>query len=160
MRQWIDLFEARSAPLYHFTTFANARSIIDDGEFRSRGMGFICTTRDPHLKFYRTAVRFALDRDRIAHRYAIDPHAFMRRGRSMGESEERIATGRLPITYVTAMSLMPVNGRGNTITAVEWRVGDELAEFAIMAGLIVKDLRGPRPDAEDNESDSPRTPHQ
>jgi hypothetical protein len=152
MRQWIDLFEARSAPLYHFTTFANARSIIEDGEFRSRGMGFICTTRDPYLKFYRTAARFDLDRNKIAHRYSITPHSFMHRGRREGESEERIAAGRLPTTYVTAMTLMPINGRGAAITAVEWRVADELAAFAAKAGLVVKDLRGPRPESPDQDA--------
>lgn len=116
-------------------------------------MGYICTTRDPHLKFYRTAIRFDLDRDRVAHRYAIDPHAFMRRGRSMGESEERIATGRLPISYVTAMSLMPVHdGRGHRVMEVEWRVGDELAAFATKAGLVVKDLRGQMPKSPDQDA--------
>lgn len=149
------LTEASDAPLYHATSFQNAREILNSGILRGDGLlasdddeeDFfepISMTRDPFYRFMDHPVQFMFSGRILSQRFRIQPYNWFSDSPSSGiEAEESVWTRKgVPITLATAMILLPSEKKQpKNIAKVFHHQGDELAEIARSKGIEVVDWR-------------------
>jgi hypothetical protein len=168
--------EGRDAPLYHATTLSAAIRILYSGGIQNYndretddGKPMVSLTRDRRLRYYSregitdsgiAPVQFVLDQRKLTQRFEIKPFDYwdsaQRNPRNYSkypsghESEEQVITDFIPLSYVSAIELLPLpddfrdrsheddeeNMRGKKLTGYR-----ELKQLARKNGIRVIDRR-------------------
>jgi hypothetical protein len=131
-------------PLYHNTMFKNALEIMKtktiygnshmrlDG-YSTKSQECICTSRSKNFRYGFSPIQFVLNKDKIKRNYKVIPYDFFRSENPRSESEERILTEKLPISYVEQINFVPYAHR-KTLD-VEYRAWEEIKKLAQSYGI-------------------------